>query len=387
MTSRTEWEEYFELINDRRPNENEIVEAFQKGEFEDEDLKRMAEQVAREQAQQVQQQAPVNNQGQNAGHAQEQASVNNQNQNAGYAQEQAPVNNQNQNAGYAQEQAPVNNQNQNAGYAQQQAPVNNESDDFNQVVNNEEKSNPTLNDFKNQANNFFGWYWERAVHPTNHLNDEKPNTAFLWLSLAITSFLSAGVFWNVLRRAVDTFSDYAKNQFNATIANKVSSIGGQFLPTAFFDFLVAFVIIFLAALGGLAIVTRTKVDFKHLLNQYLAWFPTASLFAAASFIYSFVASVPSIQNISNPNTFLSNLATTVGVLLGLLFLAIVVNQYSAYYFVQKHQEGNEKIDLIWWQLLQFVVTVVILVIAYDVVVSPMFQSLFSTISSAISSAY
>lgn len=387
MTSRTEWEEYFELINDRRPNENEIVDAFQKGEFEDEDLKRLAEQVANEQAQQAPQpqQAPVNNQ--NQGAAQEQAPVNNQNQGAGYAQEQAPVNNQNQNAGYAQQQAPVNNQNQNAGFAQQQAPVNNESDDFDQVVHNEKQSNPALNDFKNQASNFFGWYWERAIHPTKHVTDEKPNVAFLWLGFAITSLLSAGVFWNILRRAVDTFADYAKNQFNATIANKVSSIGGQFLPTAFFDFLVAFVIIFLAALAGLAIVTRGKADFKHLLNQYLVWFPTASLFVAASFIYSFVASVPSIQNISNPNTFLSNLATTVGVLLGLLLLAIVVNQYSAYYFVQKYQEGNEKIDLIWWQLLQFVVTIVILVIAYDVVVGPMFQSLFSTISSAISSSY
>lgn len=318
MTSKTEWEEYFELINNRKPSEAEVNDALHKGEFE----------------------------------------VTSPQQGAGTA----AVNNQNQEAEFSRRQDTAT-----AGAGEVNRPT-----------------QRSMDDFKQHASNFFSWYWERLLKPSQHINDEKPNQAFLWISFAITAVLSAGIFWNVFRRAVDAFATYTRSELNSSMANKVNQLGGQILPSTFFDFLVTFVIIFLAGLVGLAIVTRQKLSFKVLINQYLVWFPTAGLFAAIGFIYSFIASIPKLQSIDNASTFLSNLVTTIGILLLFPVLAIVVNQFAVSFLVQKYQSDNQKLDLIWWQLIQFLITVIVLVIAYDVVIQPMFKSLMSTIGNSIS---
>ncbi|MBS9336804.1 hypothetical protein [Fructobacillus papyrifericola] len=309
MTSRNEWEEYFELVNDRKPSADEIAAALQRGEFAEGTGQENFDQRAHEDARKAEERVS-----EGAERAKEQANV-------------------------------------------------------------------AFNSAKKHAGNYFAWFKNRALHPTNYINEEEPNKLYLWLSFAFTSILSAGIFWNVIRRIFDAFYNYMTSEYSRSDAQNVSNLAGRVLPSAFFDFLIAFVILFLASLAGLALASRGKESFKALTLKYLTFQPTAMIFAILGFLYSFVASIPSINNINDIESAIQGIAVNVGILVVLPLLAVAVTTIAATYFVQIYRQNDQKFDLIWWQMIQAVITGLVIYIGYAVIVAPMFKSLISTLMS------
>ncbi|GAO99926.1 hypothetical protein [Fructobacillus ficulneus] len=345
MTSKREWQEYFELINERQPSEAETTAALERGEFQAEERH------------------------------QEPQSPDRQNQSASaddvtYSRRQARQ----------PETEPASENQAQPGFDSKQndqvEPGQGQSTGHNAAA-----ANASVEEFKKHAGNFFAWYKERVLHPTQYLEDEKPNKPFLFTSLALTLILSAASFWNIFRRFFTAGESAVKSTFGSYGTSQVQRVADKVLPSVFWNFLVIFAILFLAALAGLAIMTRNKVSFKDLFFKYLTWFPAASLFALAAFLYSFVASVPVSQLQSNPGAAGSSLGTSLFILTLLPLLGVGVTSLAAYYFIGKYQAQNEKFDYLWLQMFQIVVTAFVNYLGYVLIVSPMLKDFFSNLTS------
>lgn len=314
MTSRKEWEEYFELINNRKPNADEIAAALEKGEFTD-------------------------------AHAEA-------------AKAEAKV----------------------------EAELKKDGKEISKgMEETKEQAGEAFNKAKQHAGNYFGWLKNRALHPMKYVNEDKPNQLYLWLTFALTTVLSAGIFWNVIRRIFAVMEDAVRSSYGSSYSSSytrgIADLAGRVLPSVFFNFVVVFVILFLAALPGLALVSKGKEKFKNLVNKFLVFQPAAAIFAAVGFIYSFIAQVPTENNISNLNSTIQGTMINIGILVALPMLAVAVTNLASIYFVQKYRENDQKIDLIWWQIAQTIITSVVIYIGYALIVTPMFKSLIDTISS------
>lgn len=300
MTSRNEWEEYFELINNRKPNADEITAALQKGEFID-----------------------------------------------GQAQSDRP-------------EIKIDSQQISKG-----------------VEETKEQAGKAFNTVKQHAGNYFSWFKNRALRPMKYVNEENPNQLYLWLTFALTTVCSAGIFWNFVRRIFVSLANVVGN--DNSYGRSIASFAGRILPSVFFNFFFVFVILFLAALPGLALVTKEQEKFKDLVNQFLVFQPAAAIFAIIGFIYSFIAQVPKVS-VDNISSVLQEIMINVGILIMLPMLSFAVVNLAAVYFVQKYRENDQKLDLIWWQISQAIMTAIVVYIGYIVIITPMFKSLISTIA-------
>ena len=189
----------------------------------------------------------------------------------------------------------------------------------------------------------------------------------------------------MIRRIFAVMGDAVRSSYGSSYSSSytrgIADLAGRVLPSVFFNFVVVFVILFLAALPGLALVSKGKEKFKNLVNKFLVFQPAAAIFAAVGFIYSFIAQVPTENNISNLNSTIQGIMINIGILVALPMLAVAVTNLASIYFVQKYRENDQKIDLIWWQIAQTIITSVVIYIGYALIVTPMFKSLIDTISS------
>ncbi|MFC4761343.1 hypothetical protein [Fructobacillus durionis] len=292
MSTRKEWEEYFQAVNDRMPNDAEVAEALQKGEFQEATTAQAA--PAQETAQPAQ-----------------------------------------------------------AAQAQQAQP------------------NEKVEEFKKQAGNYFAWFKERAMAPTKFMNDEKPNKMFLWISFALAVIFAALTPWNYLRRVLDQLNSQSGGASSST-----KSAMSSFLNSTFIDSALISIVLFLAAFVGMAILLNKKENFQVMLNKYLVIFPAATVLTFIGFLYSFFASTPSLSDysafksaIDDPMSFNMSIAGIV---------VFVITMIVAFQFIQKNLASNQKMDIIWWQLLQFVITAVVFVVLVSCVFQPMLDSAATT---------
>ncbi|CAH1855836.1 hypothetical protein [Convivina intestini] len=306
MTTKTEWEEYFELLNDRKPTAEEYAEAQKAGAFTTEDTVKTAVE------------------------------------------------------------------------AESKTVEKNFSETKEQV-------NEAYNKVKKHTGSYFKWFKERALNPTKFIEAQTAeNTTYLWVSYVMTVLLTAGIFWNIVRRVIDAVLAVYKGYTGST--GTVPDIGGRILPPVFFFAFVTMAIIFMVGLPSLLLITRGHYQPKETLTKYLGWFPTAMIFALLGFLYSFVAPLPSTSQMSDISSLTSFFTVAYSPLLLLPGLAITIMSLGSYFLVQKTHLQDTKVDLIWWQLAQIIGTSVVLWFAVNFVILPMFNSFVTNSISSLSSA-
>lgn len=388
MATQQEWEDYFELLNDRRPNIEEIQTALRAGAFKADqasqagsqaplqnsqavlnrvDLHETAAQV-QEQAQQavVESQAPL----QSKAPVQSQSTVASQApiepQQALHSeapvQSQAPIESQQIQASQSFASQSVYQQSQYASQASTNA-AGQQNQQANTAEETKVKADEVYQKVKAHTGNYFSWFIQRALRPSQYVNEKNPNIIYLWISFALAVLLSTGVIWNLTRRGIEAFSSASHGLFSSS----TNQLASQALSSVFFSGVLLFALTYIAGLAGLSFITRSKYSFKEVVNNYLTWFPAASMLAAVGFLYSFIAPMVDISSLNSP-------ASAFTVLVGpFLFtmLSIGVVNLGSYYLVQDARANDAKIDVIWWQFIQIIVTAVVLYLAVKLIVVPM----------------
>ncbi|CAK8054530.1 hypothetical protein [Eupransor demetentiae] len=391
MATQQEWEDYFELLNGRQPNIAEIQAALQVGAFKP-DQAAQASQTAQVPPVQVQSQAPVQNSESTMTRAQlfqtpeeAQAEVHQPTQPQQPVQSEAPAQWQQpvQAQPAAQSQAPVQvqqpvqqvqpsqsayQQGQFASQASQQA--------FAQPVQPQQAAVPV----KPRMENFFSWFVKRALHPSQYVHEENPNALYLWISYGLATLLSAGVVWNLARRIIyGLINSFGDDLVPYQSKSAVRMVANSALTPVFFVTLITFAVFFLSNLAGLSFISRSKYTFRQTLYKYLAWFPTTAFLAALGFLYSFIApvynfgSLASIDSERDPSAAMHALTVINLEFIGyaiLPVLAVSVVYYGTYYLVQDARFFDAKVDMIWWQFIQVLVTWIVLYLAVKFIVVP-----------------
>ncbi|WP_100665206.1 hypothetical protein [Leuconostoc citreum] len=242
-----------------------------------------------------------------------------------------------------------------------------------------EKTHKAYKNAKKQAGNYWVWIKPILGHPSEHAN--VTGTIFLWLTFAIASITGALSFSNVVRRSLNaayqSYSAFSGNSQATMIRQSLDAFNMQL----FFYAVVIFAILYLAALPGLLLVNRTVFSVKITVSKYLKWFVPLTFINIIGAILSFFVPIPSmsISTLSDTESIMRTLFNSFSILAVIAVIGVAILMIGQQFMVMEAHPNNQKIDALWLVLLQWIMSIIVILIELKIVITPLLETLTKSI--------
>lgn len=240
-----------------------------------------------------------------------------------------------------------------------------------------EDANLVYTNAKQHAGNYWTWLKPLLIHPSQ--NKDVVGTLFLWITFAIASVAGALSVSNTIRRgvnsALNTYSSFSNE--TAAIRSQLSAFNTQF----FFYTVIAFALLYVAALPGLILINRNKMNVRNIVTKYLTWFAPLALINIIGAILSFLVPIPSISisQIEDVSSFMQTIMSSFSIVVVILVIGIIILVAAQQFLITEANQNNQKIDQLWLIVLQWFLSAIVIVIELRFIIAPLLENLGKSI--------
>lgn len=240
-----------------------------------------------------------------------------------------------------------------------------------------EDANRVYTNAKQHAGNYWTWIKPLLIHPSQ--NKDVVGALFLWITFAIASVAGALSVSNTIRRgvnsALNTYSSFSNE--TATIRSQLSAFNTQF----FFYTTIAFALLYVAALPGLILINRNKLNVRNIVTKYLTWFAPLALINIIGAILSFIVPIPSISisEIEDVSSFMQTIMSSFSIVVVILVIGIIILVAAQQFLITEANQNNQKIDQLWLIVLQWFLSVIVIIVEIRFIIAPLLENLGKSI--------
>ncbi|MGL5887175.1 MAG: hypothetical protein ACRCY1_03760 [Leuconostoc suionicum] len=241
-----------------------------------------------------------------------------------------------------------------------------------------EDANRAYVNAKQHAGNYWTWVKPLILRPSQNKNVS--GGVFLWVTFAVASVLGAWSLSNIIRRGINSalasYSSFSNE--TASIRSQLNTFNMQFFVYS----VIIFALMYLAAVPGLMLINRHTFSMKETLTKYLKWFAPLTLVNLVGVVLSFIIPIPSISvwSLSNISSVMQTLFSSFGIVTIILILGSIVLVTGQQFLIAEANESNKKIDAFWLVLIQWIISIIIIIIELEVIVAPLLQSLAKSVA-------
>lgn len=241
-----------------------------------------------------------------------------------------------------------------------------------------EDANRVYTNAKQHAGNYWTWIKPILAHPSEHTN--VTGNVFLWLTFALATVTGAFTFSNIVRRglnaAYQSYSSFSGSEA-ATVRQQLNSFNIQLV----FYAVVIFAILYLAAIPGLLLINRNVFNLKTTVSKYLKWFAPLALINIIGAILSFLVPIPSISasELSDVSSVMQTIFSSFGVVAVIAVIGIAILIIGQQFMVTEAHQSNQKLDALWLVLLQWLMSIIVILIELKIVIAPLLETLSKSI--------